>query len=141
METAGLGGSAHLISFKGTDTVPAINIIRKYYNSKEIAGYSIPATEHSTVTSWKKSGELKCMDNFLNINPTGTIAFVSDSYDIYNACDKFWGEKLFDKVMNRNLDDNMISKDIYKFLKIEDFENLVEMYLSKSTLFNTTPSA
>ena len=42
------------------------------------------------------------MDNFLNINPTGTIAFVSDSYDIYNACEKFWGEELYDKVMKRN---------------------------------------
>jgi nicotinamide phosphoribosyltransferase len=102
METAALGGSAHLISFLGTDTVPALKLTHKYYDSTKSSGFSIPATEHSTVTSWKESGELKCMENFLDNHPSGIIAFVSDSYDIYNACKNFWGEKLHDKIMNRN---------------------------------------
>ena len=43
-------GAGHLLSFKGTDTIPAILWLEKYYNAnceKELVGCSIPATEHS----------------------------------------------------------------------------------------------
>ena len=43
-------GAGHLLSFKGTDTIPAILWLEKYYNAKNIngsVGCSIPATEHS----------------------------------------------------------------------------------------------
>ncbi len=45
-ESAGLGGVAHLVNFQGTDTVEALMYARKYYWC-EMAGFSIPAAEHS----------------------------------------------------------------------------------------------
>ena len=43
-------GAGHLLSFKGTDTVPAVLWLEAYYNadnSDSSVGVSIPATEHS----------------------------------------------------------------------------------------------
>jgi len=43
-------GAGHLLSFKGTDTVPAVLWLETYYNadnSDSSVGVSIPATEHS----------------------------------------------------------------------------------------------
>jgi nicotinamide phosphoribosyltransferase len=34
--------------------------------------------------------------------PTGPVACVSDSYDIYHACEFIWGKDLHDKVMKRD---------------------------------------
>ena len=42
--------AGHLLSFKGTDTIPAVLWLEKYYNAdctKECIATSIPATEHS----------------------------------------------------------------------------------------------
>jgi nicotinic acid phosphoribosyltransferase len=99
-ESAGIGGIAHLVNFKGTDTVAALRYGRKYYNEK-MAGYSVPATEHSTITSWGKENEVAAYRNMLNhyAKPGAIVACVSDSYDIYNACDKLWGEELKDEVI------------------------------------------
>ena len=43
-------GAGHLLSFKGTDTIPAVLWLEKYYQAnaeKELVGCSIPATEHA----------------------------------------------------------------------------------------------
>jgi len=46
-QTAGIGASAHLVNFKGTDTVAGIVFVKKYYGTKDpVPGYSIPAAEH-----------------------------------------------------------------------------------------------
>lgn len=49
---------------------------------------------YSTITTWGKDGELEAFRNMLTRFPTGLIACVSDSYDIWNACENLWGEKL-----------------------------------------------
>ncbi|MBP6217980.1 MAG: nicotinate phosphoribosyltransferase [Oligoflexales bacterium] len=101
-ESAGIGGAAHLINFKGTDTVAALVLIRQYYGLDEgIAGFSIPASEHSTMTAWGREGEEKAFLNMLEKFPEGHVAVVSDSYDIYKACSEIWGERLKEKVLNR----------------------------------------
>src|SRR5207237_7979752 len=41
-ETAGIGAAAHLINFKGTDTVAGIRLLQSYYKSSEMEGFSIP---------------------------------------------------------------------------------------------------
>ena len=101
VETAGLGGTGHLVNFVGTDNVAALKIAKEYYGAK-CAGFSIPATEHSTITSWEKDNEIDAFRNILKRYPTGLVACVSDSYDIYNACKKLWGEELYDEVMSRD---------------------------------------
>ncbi len=100
VESAGIGGTAHLVNFLGTDTIEALRVARDYYHEK-IAGFSIPAAEHSTITSWGKSNEGKAFANMLEKFPDGLVAVVSDSYDIYNAVKNLWGSELRDKVLAR----------------------------------------
>jgi nicotinamide phosphoribosyltransferase len=100
-EQAMLGGMAHLVSFKGTDTVPALIGARKYYGEK-MAGFSIPASEHSTMTSWGRDGEGAAYENMLDSYPEDAmIACVSDSFNVFEACEKLWGTLLRDKINKR----------------------------------------
>lgn len=100
-ESAGIGGAAHLVNFMGTDTVQALLTVRRYYQ-EVMAGFSIPAAEHMTITSWGRENEAKAYDNMLTqfAKPGKLVAVVSDSYDIYNACEKIWGSELRQKVID-----------------------------------------
>ncbi len=102
VESAGIGGAAHLVNFLGTDTVAALTFIQDFYETDEVAGFSIPAAEHSTITSWTQAGEQDAYSNMLAQYPTGLVAVVSDSYDVYHACEKLWGEALKEQVLQRN---------------------------------------
>jgi nicotinamide phosphoribosyltransferase len=101
VESAGIGGAAHLVNFMGTDTVAGLMVAKEYYGC-EMAGFSIPASEHSTITSWGKENEVKAFENMLDSYPTGLVACVSDSFNIYDACDKLWGTQLKDKILTRD---------------------------------------
>ena len=100
MESAGIGGAAHLVNFMGSDTITGVLYAREYYNAG-VAGFSIPAAEHSTVTSWGREGEVDAYRNMLKqFGREGSIlAVVSDSYDVFNAAAKLWGEELRDEVI------------------------------------------
>lgn len=100
-ESATLGGMAHLVNFMGTDTLSATVGARRYYG-EEMAGFSIPASEHSTITSWGKENEIKAFENMLSqfAKPGALLACVSDSYDIYYAVEQLWGEKLRQKIID-----------------------------------------
>ncbi|QGH74888.1 putative nicotinate phosphoribosyltransferase [Bacteriophage DSS3_MAL1] len=100
-EAAMLGGMGHLVNFMGTDTVEAALGARRFYN-EPMAGFSIPATEHSTMTSWTRDGEIDAYRNLLRQYPTGLVACVSDSYDMMNAAANIWGGVLKDEVMARD---------------------------------------
>tara|TARA_Y100000034_G_C6910429_1_gene424500 strand:+ start:14158 stop:15543 length:1386 start_codon:yes stop_codon:yes gene_type:complete len=101
VETAGVGGLAHLVNFKGTDTFQGIRVGREYYN-EPMAGFSIPAAEHSTITAWGRENELDACRNMLTTYPEGLVAVVSDSYDIFAACRDIWGGVLKDQVIERD---------------------------------------
>jgi nicotinamide phosphoribosyltransferase len=94
-ETAAIGGLAHLVNFMGTDNLSAIMAARRYYHS-EMAGYSIPAAEHSTIITWGREREREAYENMLSQfgGKYSTMAVVSDSYDLWNAIDHIWGEEL-----------------------------------------------
>jgi nicotinamide phosphoribosyltransferase len=100
-ETAGIGAAAHLINFKGTDTVAGIRVLHQYYDSAAMEGFSIPAAEHSTITAWGRDHEVDAYANMLKQFPQGLVAVVSDSYNVYEACAKLWGEVLRQKVLER----------------------------------------
>ncbi|XP_062515041.1 nicotinamide phosphoribosyltransferase-like [Corticium candelabrum] len=100
VESAGIGGSAHLVNFQGTDTIAALIYAKQYYGCP-MAGYSIPAAEHSTITTWGKKGEIDAFRNMLEKFPSGLVACVSDSYDIWNACENYWGKELKEAVIER----------------------------------------
>lgn len=101
LESSAIGGTAHLVNFLGTDNVPALMFARKYY-SEHMAGFSIPAAEHSTITSWGRNGEIKAYENMLKqfAKPGSLVAVVSDSYDLYNAVENIWGEALRQQVID-----------------------------------------
>ena len=100
-ETAALGGASHLLSFMGTDTVAGIRLLMDYYHAP-MCGFSIPATEHSIMCSFGKDHELDAMKNLLDRYPSGLLACVSDTYDIYNACENLWGTILKDQILGRD---------------------------------------
>jgi nicotinamide phosphoribosyltransferase len=97
-ESAAIGGAAHLINFFGTDTLAACKLIKDYYG-EGMAGFSIPAAEHSTITSWNR--EEKAYENIVTCNPEGLVAIVSDSYNIMNAIDMWSKSPLKEKLVNR----------------------------------------
>ena len=100
-ESAALGGYGHLINFLGTDTVEAVELIYDMFDghiTNTVAGFSIPAAEHSTITTWPT--EHAAYKNMLDQFGTGLVAVVSDSYDIFKACDEIWGVDLKDQIIN-----------------------------------------
>jgi nicotinamide phosphoribosyltransferase len=99
-ESAAIGGMAHLVSFRGTDTMPAISAASVYYGSTP-AGFSVPASEHSTITSWGRESETEAIENMLDKYPTGPVACVMDSYSI-DASTKHIVGKLKDKILARD---------------------------------------
>lgn len=109
-ESAMLGGMAHLVNFMGSDTGPAALGAMSVYDAvldptveaipdtgiMVSPAYSIPAAEHSTITSWGREGEIDAFRNMIEqFGGVGKlVAVVSDSYDIYNAASEIWGNKL-----------------------------------------------
>ena len=100
LESAVLGGMAHLVNFQGTDTMSALLGARAYYG-EPMAGFSIPAAEHSTITAWGRDGELDAYRNMLRqfARPGALLAVVSDSYDLDVAVARLWGGALRDEVI------------------------------------------
>lgn len=100
-ETAAIGGAAHLVNFLGTDTMAALLIHRNFYNAP-MAGFSIPAAEHSTITSWGRENEAEAYRNMLRnfAKPGALVAVVSDSWNIFEAVEKIWGEQLRQEVVD-----------------------------------------
>ena len=99
-EAAGVGGAGHLLNFQGTDTMAALLVARRCYG-EPMAGFSIPASEHSTMTSWGKAGECEAYRNMIQrfAGPQKILAFVIDSYDVWNALDRLVGEELHGEVV------------------------------------------
>ena len=101
-ESAAIGGAAHLMTgAMGTDTVESLMYLRRNYGA-DMAGFSIPAAEHSTITTWGKENEAAAYkNNIAQFDGKGKIfAVVSDSYDIDNAIDNIWGGDLYNDIMH-----------------------------------------
>jgi nicotinamide phosphoribosyltransferase len=91
-ESAEIGGAAHLVNFMGTDTIAGILHLEDEYGAKDMTGFSIPASEHSTITSWGRENEFKAYQNMVKVFAKAPIfACVSDSYNIWKALD-MWKE-------------------------------------------------
>lgn len=106
-ESAALGGAAHLVNFCSTDTVAGLLMAQRYY-ACPMAGFSIPAAEHSTIISWGRNREKEAFEQVLDQFTSGPVSVVSDSYDIFNACKHIWGDKLKERVMERSQDSCLV---------------------------------
>jgi nicotinamide phosphoribosyltransferase len=104
-ESAEFGGAAHLVNFLGTDTVPAIDFVQRYYNelaNYEGIAYSVAATEHSIMTSRGEDGEERVVSDLLDEYPTGILSCVADSYDIYNFVENLVGNVFKNRILHRD---------------------------------------
>lgn len=103
VESAGMGGMAHLVNFKGTDTIVAMEYAMKYYNaSLDGLAYSVPATEHSVMTALGEKGELDIIRKLIKTFPKGILSVVSDSYDIDRCVDEYYGKILKEDILARD---------------------------------------
>ena len=86
-------------------------MVRKYYCC-EMAGFSVPATEHSTMTTWaalSDGNETEACNHMISTFPNGIISVVSDSFDIFDCCERIWGNELKAQVIERgNKDGNVL---------------------------------
>jgi nicotinamide phosphoribosyltransferase len=93
LESAITSGMGHLLSFTGTDTIPAIDALEEYYNAdadKELIGGSVAATEHSVMCSGSKDGELETFKRLVTeVYPNGIVSIVSDTWDLWKVCTEY----------------------------------------------------
>ncbi|MGN6492961.1 MAG: nicotinate phosphoribosyltransferase [Agriterribacter sp.] len=105
LESAMISGMAHLTSFTGTDTIPAIDALEQYYSAdadKELVGGSVAATEHSVMCSGSKEGELETFKRLITeVYPSGIVSVVSDTWDLWKVCTTYLSE-LKETVLRRN---------------------------------------
>jgi nicotinamide phosphoribosyltransferase len=101
-ESAGIGGVAHLVNFRGTDTLEGIMYARKYYSATEMPGFSVNAAEHSTITTWGREGEVDAYRNMIKQfgKPGQIVSIVADSYDVYNALENIFGNELKQEIID-----------------------------------------
>ena len=99
-ESAMASGMGFLTSSRGTDTLPAIHGIEKYYGTRGAAN-SVPASEHAVMTSYGQEDEFTAFSRILDVYPTGIVSLVSDSYDFFKIhTDTIY--QLKDKIMGRD---------------------------------------
>jgi nicotinamide phosphoribosyltransferase len=99
--SAAISGAAHLIPFRGSDTVLAFPFIRDWYGPlPELVMGSVPATEHAVMCSYGENGEEEAFERMLDLYPEGILSIVSDTYDIYHVCTVIL-PKFKDKIMKR----------------------------------------
>lgn len=84
-EDAALSGAGHLLSFTGTDTIPAIQLLERYYHGHGLIGGSVAATEHSVMCAGGQDGELQTFERLLDLYPTGILSVVSDTWDLWHV--------------------------------------------------------
>lgn len=86
VQDAAACGAGHLLSFQGTDTIPAIHFLQEFYGAEGPVGFSVNATEHSVmcVGLTTDGEELGTINRLLDTYPTGILSVVSDTWDFWN---------------------------------------------------------
>ena len=102
VESAEVGGAAHLINFMGTDTVPALEFIMDNYFEAEVVGFSVNATEHSVMTAKAIEGEEDVVESIIKAYPNGILSMVCDSYDDENFARNIIGDKFKQLILERD---------------------------------------
>lgn len=100
-EAAAMSGAGHLLSFLGSDTLPAKDWVKKYYDAKEPILLSVPATEHSVMCAGGEETEFETYDRLLEIYPAGIVSIVSDTWNLWEVVTGHL-PKLKDKILARD---------------------------------------
>ncbi len=105
LEASAMSGAAHLLSFTGTDTVPAIDFIEQYYGAErheDPLGMSVPATEHSVMCLGGDDGELETIRRLITETyPSGIVSIVCDTWDFWKVITEYL-PALKDEIMARD---------------------------------------
>lgn len=85
LEAAMLSGMGHLVAFTGTETVPVLAEIEKYYPMEGFLAGTVPATEHSVMCAGGMDDERETFQRLLDLYPTQILSVVSDTWDFWNV--------------------------------------------------------
>ncbi len=101
-EQAQLTGVAHLLSFEGSDTVPAHPYAIRMYGADPAKAFqvSVPASEHSVACSYDRENELAYFEQMLDLYPDSIVSIVADTFNIWRVCTEFL-PKLKGKILAR----------------------------------------
>ena len=116
IESAAASGAGHLLSSLGSDTIPAISYVNQYYPTDQLILGSVPASEHSVMTSYvdvvfDEQGvrgdvdEVETYRELMTRFPSGILSIVSDTYDFFGVLRMFdpdAGNGLYEMAMSRN---------------------------------------
>lgn len=142
-EDAARVGLGHLVVFKGTDTLPAIDYAEDMYFAdvtKEFVACSVVATEHAVATSnilfnvskllkeisskcadasvdvteLRAVGELEFIKEVLTVkHPKGIVSLVSDSFDFWKVITEI-APALKQEILSRQPDANGFAKTVFR---------------------------
>jgi len=105
IQDAASSGAAHLLYFKGTDTVLAIDFLEQYYGADsdiELVGCSVPATEHSVMSMGGKESEIETFRRIITrLYPNGIVSVVSDTWDFWQVINGY-ASQLKAEILARN---------------------------------------
>lgn len=117
-EDAATSGSAFLLSSCGTDNIPALHAVEKYYNgdvTKEFIGTSVPASEHSLASAGiAVDGELETIRRWITQDyPTGIVSVISDTTDFFRVVTEY-AKALHDNIVNRKPNELGLAKVVFR---------------------------
>lgn len=133
IQDAARTGAGHLLSFAGTDNVTAVQLVNDVYYGKEtFVGGSVPATEHSVMTSsilveaerLRQTGvdednvmtqaELNVIKRLVTeVYPSGVVSVVSDSFDFWKVITEI-APTLKNEILNRVPDQLGLAKVVFR---------------------------
>lgn len=101
-EAAAKSGAGHLLSFAGTDTVPALDWIEYHYaTGNSVLGVSVAATEHSVMCAGGQEDEQGTFKRLLDLYPSGIVSVVSDTWDLWAVLNEIL-PSLKDEILGRD---------------------------------------
>ena len=135
VETGTISAAAHLLSFKGTDTVPSLLFLEKYYGANienEFIGCSVSATEHAVMSCYGDVNEQETFRHLIeDVYPNGIVSIVSDTWNLWDVLNKIM-PNLKEKILARDgklvvRPDSGIPEDIVCGLDIPEITELTEL--------------
>ena len=112
---AASSGAGHLLSFLGTDTIPAIDYLETFYKGKEtFVGGSVPASEHSVMCLAGQEDEIGTFKRLITeVHPTGVVSIVSDSWDYWKVITEY-AKELKDVIESRQVNSLGLAKVVFR---------------------------
>lgn len=111
---AARSGAGHLLSFAGTDNIPAVKLVRDVYDGKAtFIGGSVPATEHSVMCAGGKETEIETFRRLIKTYPSGVLSIVSDTWDFWNVITNI-AQELKQEILDRTPDELGLAKVVFR---------------------------